>query len=101
MPTGEFIPVKGTPYDFTESRRIGEQVTRLPDGVDHNFVLFSKVTVLTSHISPWQTDRARLADVPLQAHGNTDLLCSFHQWPHKDSICTKKFVESTQCLVHQ
>ena len=44
IPTGDFEPVKGTPYDFTEPKRIGEQVARLPDGVDHNFVLFGKVT---------------------------------------------------------
>lgn len=42
IPTGESEPVKDTAYDFTHSRRIGEQVARLPDGVDHNYVLFNK-----------------------------------------------------------
>ena len=43
IPTGEFAPVKGTPFDFTEFHAIGERVEQLGTGTgagyDHNFVL--------------------------------------------------------------
>lgn len=43
IPTGEIKPVKDTPLDFTQSRRIGERIAQLKSypggGYDHNFVL--------------------------------------------------------------
>ncbi|WP_439635373.1 aldose epimerase family protein [Oceanicaulis sp.] len=46
IPTGELRPVVGTPFDFTQPRRIGESVRdytneqlRLGRGYDHNWVL--------------------------------------------------------------
>ncbi|MBC8052422.1 MAG: galactose mutarotase [Sphingobacteriaceae bacterium] len=39
IPTGELKPVKGTPFDFTEPRKIGERLTQVSGGYDHNFVL--------------------------------------------------------------
>jgi aldose 1-epimerase len=42
IPTGEIVPVKGTPLDFTAATPIGqrmEQVKMTPSGYDHNFVL--------------------------------------------------------------
>ncbi len=41
IPTGETAPVEGTPFDFTNPKRVGEDMDngRLPDGYDHNFVL--------------------------------------------------------------
>ncbi|MDR1378742.1 MAG: galactose mutarotase [Synergistaceae bacterium] len=45
IPTGEIMPVTGTPFDFTQAKRIGrdadsehEQI-RLGNGYDHNFVI--------------------------------------------------------------
>ncbi|MGI5959599.1 MAG: aldose epimerase family protein [Massiliimalia sp.] len=43
-PTGEVKPVKGTVFDFTDFRRIGDDIDNVPDfaitgGYDHNFVL--------------------------------------------------------------
>lgn len=58
IPTGEIIPVKGTPMDFTSLKQIGEEIdsdyeaTRLGNGYDHNWILngesgeFRKVAVL-------------------------------------------------------
>ncbi|GAC1698710.1 MAG: galactose mutarotase [Gemmatimonadaceae bacterium] len=61
IPTGEIRPVRGTPFDFTQPRRIGEriadsdaQVLRC-GGYDHNFVL----DAATSPDDPWA---ARLHD---------------------------------------
>lgn len=43
-PTGEVAPVKGTVFDFTEFRTVGDDIDHVPDfaitgGYDHNFVL--------------------------------------------------------------
>ena len=45
IPTGELRPVAGTPFDFREAKRIGQDISRedeqlkLGGGYDHNFVL--------------------------------------------------------------
>lgn len=42
MPTGEILPVKDTPLDFTRMTRVGERIDKLPGGMkgfDHNYVL--------------------------------------------------------------
>ncbi|CDY18482.1 BnaA01g27130D [Brassica napus] len=39
VPTGEILPVKGTPFDFTEEKRIGESIGEVGLGYDHNYVL--------------------------------------------------------------
>ncbi len=45
IPTGEFAPVAGTPFDFTRPRRIGERIAAdhpqmaIGRGYDHNFML--------------------------------------------------------------
>jgi len=42
IPTGEILPLKGTPLDFSEPTRIGERIERLKpklSGYDHNYVL--------------------------------------------------------------
>jgi len=42
IPTGEIVPVKGTPLDFTEPRPIGSRITELPRKYyDHCYVLRS------------------------------------------------------------
>jgi aldose 1-epimerase len=45
IPTGEIAPVKGTPYDFTRAKAIGQDIGQTPgepNGYDHNFVLNGK-----------------------------------------------------------
>ncbi len=46
IPTGEIVPVKGTPLDFTTPHVIGERIDKLTEtpsiGYDHNFVLNRK-----------------------------------------------------------
>ncbi|KAM5570396.1 galactose mutarotase [Rosa sericea] len=39
VPTGEIMPVKGTPFDFTAERRVGESIHEVGLGYDHNYVL--------------------------------------------------------------
>ena len=39
IPTGEIVSVKGTPFDFLESKKLGKDIAQLPTGYDLNFVL--------------------------------------------------------------
>jgi len=45
IPTGEILPVRGTPFDFTKPHLIGERIEadhpqlKLANGYDHNFVI--------------------------------------------------------------
>ncbi|XP_058108079.1 uncharacterized protein LOC131251412 [Magnolia sinica] len=39
VPTGEIMPVKGTPFDFTAEKKIGSRISEVPGGYDHNYVL--------------------------------------------------------------
>ena len=39
IPTGKIIPVAGTPFDFTSSKKINHRMSEVPMGYDDNFVL--------------------------------------------------------------
>ncbi|XP_010918323.2 uncharacterized protein [Elaeis guineensis] len=39
VPTGEIMPVKGTPFDFLKENKIGSRIHEVPGGYDHNYVL--------------------------------------------------------------
>ncbi|MEO6549231.1 MAG: aldose epimerase family protein [Ferruginibacter sp.] len=47
IPTGEIKSVKGTPFDFTSSQKIGSRIDSVKGGYDHNFVLNKKDASLT------------------------------------------------------
>jgi aldose 1-epimerase len=40
IPTGEVLPVEGTPFDFSRPHKIGERIDQVEGGYDHNYVLF-------------------------------------------------------------
>ncbi len=42
IPTGEIKAVKGTPFDFTTTTKIGARIDSVPGGYDHNWVLNKK-----------------------------------------------------------
>ncbi len=49
VPTGSFIPVDGTPFDFRTIKPIGEDIMNIPGnvaGYDHNFVMQDRKGVL-------------------------------------------------------
>ncbi|GER28550.1 aldose 1-epimerase [Striga asiatica] len=39
VPTGEIMPVKNTPFDFTAENKIGNRINEVGIGYDHNYVL--------------------------------------------------------------
>ncbi|KAH7857066.1 hypothetical protein Vadar_008718 [Vaccinium darrowii] len=42
LPTGQIVPVEGTPYDFRQSRAIGSEFHQLANGYDINYVVDTK-----------------------------------------------------------
>ena len=40
VPTGEIVPVAGTPFDFSGEHSIRKRFSEVPGGYDHSFVLF-------------------------------------------------------------
>ncbi len=65
IPTGELKDVKGTPFDFTTAKKIGQDIASVPgepQGYDHNFVLnkkdssLQKVATLTDSVSGRQLE---------------------------------------------
>ncbi|MGA7752371.1 MAG: aldose epimerase family protein [Candidatus Sulfotelmatobacter sp.] len=69
IPTGELRPVKGTPFDFTASTKIGsriednyEQLT-LGHGYDHNFVINRKGAGLTLAARVYEPTTGRVLEV--------------------------------------
>ncbi|MGA3013908.1 MAG: aldose epimerase family protein [Bacteroidales bacterium] len=42
IPTGEQLPVKGTPMDFKDFHSIGERIDKVKGGYDHNYMIIRK-----------------------------------------------------------
>ncbi len=40
IPSGQVLPVKGTPFDFTQPHTVGERIGQVEGGYDHSLVLF-------------------------------------------------------------
>ena len=47
IPTGKIIPVAGTPFDFTTSKKLNHRISEVPMGYDDNFVLNNESGELT------------------------------------------------------
>jgi aldose 1-epimerase len=69
IPTGELRPVKGTPFDFTKSTKMGariddndEQLT-LAHGYDHNFIIDRKGVGMTLAARVYEPSTGRVLEV--------------------------------------
>jgi aldose 1-epimerase len=69
IPTGELRPVKGTPFDFTTSTRVGARIDDTYDqlvlghGYDHNFVINRKGEGLTLAARVYEPTSGRVMEV--------------------------------------
>ena len=69
IPTGELRPVKGTPFDFTTSTRIGNRIDDTYDqmvlghGYDHNFIINRKADGLTLAARAYEPASGRVLEV--------------------------------------
>jgi aldose 1-epimerase len=59
IPTGELVPVAGTPFDFTAPHTIGERIAKVEGGYDHNFVLRAGggTMVMAAHVEEPESGR--------------------------------------------
>lgn len=63
IPTGEIADVKGTPMDFREEKRIGEDIHLVEGGYDHTWVLNKKGNELAKGASLFDTISGRYMEV--------------------------------------
>ena len=63
IPTGALASVAGTPFDFTEPRKIGERINQLNGGYDNNFVLRNQTGKLTLAAKALDPESGRIMEV--------------------------------------
>lgn len=69
IPTGAFLPIAGTPFDFTQPRRIGERIDdpheqmKFGLGYDHNFVFEGKAGELRPVATVRESTRGRVMEL--------------------------------------
>jgi len=69
IPTGEVLKVEGTPFDFREAKRIGEDIDaddeqlKLGGGYDHNFVLTLKPEDCVFAAAAYEPTTGRIIEV--------------------------------------
>jgi aldose 1-epimerase len=63
IPTGEIVPVAGTPFDFTAPHTIGERIAKVEGGYDHNFVLRSGGGTMTMAAHVEEPESGRIMEV--------------------------------------
>ncbi|HHF52123.1 MAG TPA: galactose mutarotase [Candidatus Aminicenantes bacterium] len=63
IPTGEILPVKGTPMDFTSPTAIGRRIGQVPGGYDHNFVLNGGQVTLRLAARVFEPESGRVIEI--------------------------------------
>jgi len=62
IPTGELEEVLGTPFDFRQSRLIGQEIDKVEGGYDHNFALITKGDLIKAAVLS-ESDSGRYMEV--------------------------------------
>ncbi len=81
VPTGEILPVKDTPFDFTQPRKIGEGIAALGRGYDHNLAFAKRDNshlVVARVVEPAS---GRVMEVETTEPGVQLYTCNFADWP--------------------
>ena len=112
IPTGELRPVKGTPFDFTTSTKIGARIEDnyeqlvLGHGYDHNFILNRKGDGLELAARVYEPASGRVLEVLTTQPGIQFYTGNFldgtvtgkqgHVYKHRDALCleTQHFPDS-------
>ncbi len=63
IPTGEQLPVTGTPMDFTHPTAIGARIGNVPGGYDHNWILRGQDGVLSPAAEVYEPGSGRVMEV--------------------------------------
>ncbi len=63
VPTGDYAPVQGTPFDFIEPHLIGERINQIYKGYDNNFVLRNQTGQLALAAKVHAPESGRIMEV--------------------------------------
>ncbi|HMQ07552.1 MAG TPA: aldose epimerase family protein [Saprospiraceae bacterium] len=69
IPTGEILPVDGTPMDFRQSKSIGKEISQVEGGFDHNWVLDKEIGELVWAAILYEKGSGRQMEVWTDAPG--------------------------------
>ena len=104
IPTGEFLAVKGTPFDFKKPKLIGEDIfddhiqLKNMNGYDHNFVLDNPGTALFHAATLKDPDSGRIMEVHTTEPGLQVYTANARRTDRKGSNTTRP---SSVCLETQ
>jgi len=63
IPTGNLLPVRGTPMDFNTSEEIGAGIDKVQGGYDHNYVLRKKSGKLSTAAQVYEPKSGRQVEI--------------------------------------
>ncbi|MFI5153021.1 MAG: aldose epimerase family protein [Chitinophagales bacterium] len=63
IPTGSLASVKGTPMDFTQSKKMGTDIGKVRGGYDHNYVLNKKGSELSLAATVYDAPSGRVMEM--------------------------------------
>lgn len=63
IPTGEIMPVKATPLDFTVSKKVGLDINGIKGGYDHNFILNKNHDEISLAAKVFEPNSGRIMEV--------------------------------------
>ena len=86
VPTGKYIPVCGTPFNFQQTQRIGDQI-EAAGGYDHCFVIQGKPGTLSSAATIEDPNSGRKLEVLTTQPGLQIYTASKRNFPKWSQIC--------------
>ena len=63
IPTGKIDPVKGTPMDFLQPKKIGRDLAKVKGGYDHNYVIDRKDSSLAAAATVYDPGSGRVMEI--------------------------------------
>lgn len=79
IPTGEILPVKGTPFDFTSEHRVGDRMEDVPGGLPGLLTAGLMQPVLTCELVPARPQERSFPVCPRASPCACSQSCS--RWP--------------------
>lgn len=83
IPTGEVAKVKGTPFDFRTPHAIGERISQVKGGYDHNFALTGKLNAMHHAARVEEPETGRVMEIETTEPGLQFYSGNFLDGKHK------------------
>lgn len=90
IPTGDFLPVVDTPYDFTRPKRLIKALSELPKGLDTAFIFSEDSTINTVSLS----DDASGRTLEVTSHARSVILYSASGWQYTTYINHRPMIKN-------